>query len=542
VSSQGGSSPGVEAPARRAGQALLRLAALFALLAAAFTAGSRIAAPGYAAPLETEWKEYQVLLAEASIPEGELLVALSSAGFRRVLSASTQPVLVSDWVGLETMPLSLALERLLEGDPRRDPYIESLGSWFEASVGGKPYRAYYLPATRALGEAALSKALAPFHGRFLLPGLRPASEAGDPRLPREGLPSLAATTLLLVAAALISLLHTGRRKARPSLRMLLLRLSAGLPWLAAASSGFPLAAQASLWGLALVELSACLELPLDEYLLRGSLASAFDSLRRQARPPLALAAAALASLFLEPASLPSIGLAFMGSLSALAACALALRIAGSAEGRRPFIPRPIGRRLPARVPASPWLACLACLALGLWTFDLIGAQAHAGPEPSSLAYPRPAPVEGSPRPGPEEARKRARASGGGRLPDLASWLEHRAIQEALPLERVGDRRPEPFEPVAVARPGGEELALRFDEDWVRAAYRSLPPLSVEGMLAAQEGSVAAFSRAGGAGKGRPLASIEVLRYILLLIPPLGRIAAGLWAARGSGTRETRQEA
>jgi hypothetical protein len=127
---------------------------------------------------------------------------------------------------------------------------------------------------------------------------------------------------------------------------------------------------------------------------------------------------------------------------------------------------------------------------------------------------------------------------------LGSWLEHRALQEALPYERVGSPRADPFGPVSFSRPGGEAVPLRFDEDWARAAYRSIPQASVEGMLLAQGGPVVAFALSGpsGTGKGRPLAPIEVLRYIFLLIPPLGRIAAGLRAQRGSRAGETRQEA
>ena len=82
----------------------------------------------------------------------------------------------------------------------------------------------------------------------------------------------------------------------------------------------------------------------------------------------------------------------------------------------------------------------------------------------------------------------------------------------------------------IARPGGDSAVLRFDDEWAREAYKRIDPASVEGMLA------------GRAGSRRPLAPIEVLRYIVLLVPTLGGIAAGVSASRSSTRGETRQEA
>jgi hypothetical protein len=116
-----------------------------------------------------------------------------------------------------------------------------------------------------------------------------------------------------------------------------------------------------------------------------------------------------------------------------------------------------------------------------------------------------------------------------------------ATQEAFPLERVGVARDDPFASVTVSRTGGAADSIRFDDEWARSAYKSIPAASVEGMLAAQGVAIVAEPR-NGSGSSRPLAPIDALLYIFLLIPPLGRIVASLPVSRGLSSSGTRQEA
>jgi len=140
-----------------------------------------------------------------------------------------------------------------------------------------------------------------------------------------------------------------------------------------------------------------------------------------------------------------------------------------------------------------------------------------------------------------EARSRIAEGPRDRLPDLADWLAHIAEQEALPLERIGARRIDAFESVSISRPGGDVDMLVFDDAWARDAYRKISADSIEGMLAAQGRAVRAAIGIA-AGIERPLAPIRLLRYILLLVPPLCGIAAGCWVSRISTASGTRQEA
>lgn len=539
-------------PGHRAERAGTRALAL-GLLAATLSVLSALIAPK-AEQAASAWRGYRSLLVEAAVPEKDLLAALTAGGFRNVISESTEPVLVSDWAELESTTLGSARHRLVGADPRRDAYLRALPGWFEAFAGGKPYRVCYIPAPGPFfPDAALRSALEPFEGRYLLPD---ESEGAKPSSTSRLVDFELAAAILLAAACLGAFLRprlpalaaVGAPTVAPlsvALPRLALRLALLAPWLCLAAAARPSSAVAALFGLALVDLARRLDLPVEEFRRTLSLRSALDSLARQAPPPLFLATGALTSLVLAPSAAPAAGLALLGSLAAAAALSLAPHGRRGEAARPRFIHKPIAaprRGRPRLLEPSPaWLAGLSCAVALLWAAGALvqvpGAESEA---PGGAVFPRPVPIGGNPRPGPEEARARIKELGEGRLPDLADWLAHVASQEALPLERVDSKRADPFEPVSISRPEGDEAMLRFDEAWARAAYRRISPASVEGMLLAQGGPVAA--RPGpGDGKGRPLAPIEALRYIVLLVPSLGGIAAGLSASRGSSGSGTRQE-
>lgn len=483
------------------------------------------------------WKGYRVLLVDAALPETDVLSALAAGGFKTVVSESTEPLCVSNWVEVETTTLGEARARLVPDDPRRDPYIESLAAWFEAKVDGRPYRVFYIPSSSALFPSRrLRAALATYVGQYYLP-----DSGNDGRASGTGwFPSFVLAALLLVLA---SAWGAGKWRARAGahcLERFALRLAVSAPWIVAARAGLPLSAIAALWGLAIIDAARCLDLPFEEYRITGSLNSAFDSLKRQARPPFALALSAILAIVLSPETLASVALSFLGSSLALIAYVLL-----SVEFIRPnqrtrFVPKPIAsiRGNSARV-TSCWMALFACGAVAIWLTAYIPSRGiDGGSSIESSVYPSPVPLEGSAKPSSSELRSRLAKPQGDLLPNLGDWLEHIAFQEALPLERLGSTRSDPFASVTILSPGGKVATLDFDDTWARSTYRSIPPVSIEDMLAHQGRAVGAAPRGG---KGRPLAPIDALRYIVLLIPALGRIAARLLASRGSSTNETRQE-
>lgn len=503
------------------------------------------------------WKGYRVLLADTAIPEAEILAGLKDAGIENVLSESTEPVLVSDWAGTETMSLASARARLSPGDPRLDAYLQRLGLWFEARAGGIAYRAYYIGTEPSAFvetgfEKKVSGELGRFKGRFVL------ADAGEPAPARRDgtLQFVFTIALLLVAAAASPLLGKtssslralfARKPGGMTLDRFAFRLSLILPWAVFASGGRFAAALAALWALSFTGIADMLDIPLDEFRDGGGPNAVIGSLKRQGLPPLALPATALLALIVSPGSILSVAAACLGSLAAAAGYAL---ISMGTDARKRFIPVPIGRfagrrRLSIAEITRGFLACVVVVIWGLGSFFLRPGLPVA---PAGIVYPTPAAVRGSVRPMIAEARTRSSAETGSTLPGIASYLEHRAFQEAVAFVPMGEARADPFAPANLPLPDGKAQTLAFDDEWARQAYASLPPISIESMLLAQ--GQATVGRAGGAGgaladaarSGRPLAPIKCLLYIFLLVPPIARLFRGVPLARGVPSGELRQEA
>ena len=130
------------------------------------------------------------------------------------------------------------------------------------------------------------------------------------------------------------------------------------------------------------------------------------------------------------------------------------------------------------------------------------------------SFPGPFMAQGSQRPLISEARRLALSESGPTLPGTASFLEHRAIQEALPYARVGEERPDPFAPASMPMPPGvggvaaRPQGIEFSDDWARAAYKAVPVLSLEGMLLSQGSATVGREASSLGGGGRPLAPID----------------------------------
>ncbi|HET7838596.1 MAG TPA: hypothetical protein VFL04_02465 [Rectinemataceae bacterium] len=490
------------------------------------------------APVEAHteaWRGYRSLLVEESVPDSEVMDALSKAGVTGVISASTEPVLISNWSGLEQTTLSLALARLIPGDPRRDPYIDGLGSWFRARVQGRGYRVYYLrvsPFSEAL--RAGDSALAPFSGRFILPESG-ATVSGS--APQRWMAMGAVGIVLLYV--LVSALGPSRRLGPKVLRRFLLRLCLVLPWLALAWRGTTELILSLLWTVALVELSASLDIPLEELRRNHAIGSTLKSLLRGGRPPLSALLVASGALVLAPACLLVTALAILSSAGFLIAfcCASLLESRLAKRGRLEFVPIAIGRRGRTRDYASAGICILALVAWAAFRIVPVGSGES---QAAGIEMPMPLPGRGNPAPSLEEARAQANSSQA--MPGLAQWLVHRAFQEALPLARLKEGRSDPFAQLSLGKGGATGPSIVFNESWRTSALRGIPPNSIEAMLLAQGGSVRGASLPWQPTGSGPLAPIEALLYIFLLVPPIRRIAAGAGAARSSPSGEIRQAA
>lgn len=494
----------------------------------------------------TIWKGYRCLLVEASVGEGKVLEALTKAGLNEVLSPSTEPVQISDWSGIEVMSLAQAESRLIKGDPRLDDYLARLGLWFSATVKGEAYDVYYVKEQSSIAfEAKLARALEGVGGSYILAdGVGGKAEA--PLL----WPGLIVTAMLAALSLWASLAGKGELSREALLRhrgslardQLCLRLLLCLPWMILSWASFDAAALALIWGMAAIEAAEALDTPIDEYRRAGSFRAAFVSLRGQALPAFGLAVTGLLGLIFVGQSLIPVALCVTASMFSALGWTVA-RAGTDTEGNRRFTPLPIYRPSPfrrslrrrLRGPMSA-LACLAILAWGLGRMLFPVSSFASSPE-----VPAPFATAGSARPLVAESRTRAKAAERGGPPGIASWLEHLALQEALPYVRLEEERPDPFTPALMPSRAGEP-GLRFDDEWARASYRSIPELSVEGMLLAQGGAVVARVPSEGSRRGRPLAPIGGLLYIILMVPPIGRTILGIPNARAAASGEIRQEA
>ena len=484
----------------------------------------------------TVWRNYRILLVEDRVGERKVLDRLRTAGIKDVLSESTEPVQISDYSAVTVVSLEAARQRLIEGDPRNDGYLEGLARWFRADVGGVAYRIYYLGATGSAGlQSRIGRSLEGLEGAWLLPEGRAGLPAAFPVVGFCG---------LVGAVVLLSLSFRKRREG-------ILSVAVSLPWLVLAGAGARSAAMAAVW-LAAMTFAACRALAaFDEYRLSGKRREALRVLAREELPAIPLMLPALGTLALEPAFAPALGSAFVSSILVFAILGLAYRARGNE--RRPFRAVRIGqgfdrkdlrRAVRDRMAKLPYLVAalviLVGLGAGLAERSLSSAEDRGKQEPlSSIRLPQPRFADGRTtgnKPAPAEALG-LRASAEDELVNVADWLVHRWYQEALFYLPLKDRSLAPFSSVTIPLPGRrDEVSATFDEGWAREAYRTRPREGIESLLLGEEGFARCYyAPLSGAG-GRPLAPMEVLLYIILLAPP----SVGAFSLAKSGLRDRRE--
>jgi len=524
----------------------------FAALALVLAAAAFLAAPSRPAPAvsgsPSSWKGYRSLLVDFRADESALLEALEDAGAWPAISASTQPVLVSDWSRPVATTLSEARRSLIPGDPRLDAYIARLGKYFEARVGDEEYRVIYLPESRFRGGKAIAKALEELGVEFLLPETLGASLLDS----HPSASFILSAAIMSIAIALSSLmgrsssLRVGGFRPRPYSRALesaALRAAIAAPFAAIAWKGGWASLAAALWALALLDLADPAEFFMSEAAHGAGLKRALLSAIGASPPGIVVLVAAIGATTAQSSLSPAVA-AGLGSSAAAAAFVSRLPFAP----RRRFSPVAIAGRRYRPSPASALRAALACAAILLAAAASLagGGKAPRSEAEAGIAYPLPLALPGAVKPLPREAADRlGEESADDRLPGLASWLAHVAFQESIPYARLGEERADPFASLVLPSIEGPGPRVDFDDEWARAAYRGLNGASIETMLAAQGGAaIGALSRpsASPPRNGPPLAPMGALLYILLLIPPLVRIAASKPTFRAASSRGVRQEA
>ncbi len=98
------------------------------------------------------WSGYVTLAVESALPAEEVTAALQEAGVQEVISYSTAEIRYNDIDRLASVPLSRLDQRFLEYDPRVDPYMRSLRSFFFAVDGEREYALFYLNSAEGRGR------------------------------------------------------------------------------------------------------------------------------------------------------------------------------------------------------------------------------------------------------------------------------------------------------------------------------------------------------------------------------------------------------
>ena len=385
-------------PASEAGPARKRAIIGGLLLAVSLALGlaALLALPPRAAP--SEWRGFRPLLVETSVPEPEVIASLGEAGIKDLLCASTEPVLVSDWSGLETLTYAEAKARLVQGDPRLDTYLQRLGLWFEARAGRLAYRVLYIKepvglVSGATLEGRIDAGLAAIKGRYFIP------EVSDAASRRGWFPFLCSALLIISACAAGPLFRKKKGSCRgivsfwpPSMTIdrIAFRMALAAPWIVLAFGGLSPAVLSALWALAIAEVADALDLPLEEFRRGEGARLALKSLGHMRPPSLALLAVALLASVADLSILAAIGLALLGSFVAAPAYAL---LSFNTKARRRFIPVAIGARgafsQRGGKTAANARAIFACTIVTAWVIFRLLAPSISPSEPSNIAFPGP---------------------------------------------------------------------------------------------------------------------------------------------------------
>lgn len=449
------------------------------------------------------WNGYYVVLVDRAVPADEVSRALADAGFRNVISADRTEVTFCTFDGLERVALGALEDRLDPRDPRLDPYMTTVGRYFETGDTGRRETVYYVPSREPSVLFALR----------LFGALRGTAD-GRFRVAGWNVPAniLAAALFAGIAAAAAA---AGSRGGRAPLVL------GAVPWLVLLVFG----GSARFSSAALVYIAWA-------WWHRAAEAYAAERLRRPERPPavnrVATGTAVVAAAFVLAAVtelLPYRGASgaaavFVGLCANLALTAGMVFLAAVRRERsehRYFLPVTIlgGTRFgrtgvrtvsrTARTAAAVLLAAPVVIGLaGIGSAAVVPVMQNPGPEGFTWETLEPLSAAGPKKP----------------LPDLSDYVAHRAYQDGYPYAR-GYRFPETGEEVTVheyerAEDGTTILerlrtVLRFDEAWLESVLADVPSDGVERLLLSQ-------GRAGTVTYERvPAGPVETVRLVKELL-------------------------
>jgi hypothetical protein len=483
---------------------------------------------------KTIWSGWYTLLVEEDRDIETVHRAISSNGGPKVLSMANAEATYQGFPELQRVPVADLRERFDPEDPRLDPYLRALPSFFSVEKGGEEYHLLLLRKDRS--TQGMLRLLRSRIGGGLHRGW-PATGEGWLLVDALGANSvLIGLLFLLWSAGLLLLFRSNRLAGVPLLLSFLPAVATGAPGTVAA-------------GLLLFALLHLLKASRRELRLRreASYRRVLHALKVQELLPAGWSVFSVAVLLIAAGEGGGASLRVVGSfLLAMAAIVLVLvtdYLRYAEYEHHPFTPTSIlTRRFGASQP-RPGLRGTLWGSGGLLLVVVVSllippVQAPAVPAPSGMV--------------PEEEGYAGLdglfREGGGGLPDVASYVAHRAFQESI-LYGGGYRVPARGEVVALPTydtvegrlQQSREVVLRFDEEWLREilsqgeAYMGVHTLLLsQGSYSGVE--YASFDRLYLANfRPAPLAGALLVAFSPFFI-------FGLTLARSLGVRSTKGEA
>ncbi len=481
--------------------------ALVALACGALLAGLAAAARALDPAAHWPWKGYLTLVVREGVDYRE---ALARCGVRTWVDAREAKAAFTVFRGLERVSVADLQARFDPLDPRFDPYMRSLGAWFDAGGGwsvvyARPHRPAPLLAMRLLVR---------------LPGYGSRWRIAD-RAPAAGAVSL------LAAAFVVVVFGMGRRRDRAGTAAMAFAFAGWAPALARGSpsdlAAFLLLAIA--WTRSLAEAldagraalarGGAARMPPPSRLAQFGVVLGLSAAARLATNPWPLALPALAALAARTAVFPA---------AALLAAAVE-RVAASIRPHPVFQPLRLVSDRGDDDAVQPGVRLFGLLPLGLAIPMLALGLA---PVPG-VRVPAPTPIPGA-RAYTWPVLERLWTEGAASpLPDLADFVVHVAYQEALPYGRpygfpVGDVVLPTY--AAGLEPGGvrgnDELVIRYDDSWLSRALGEPAAGSLERLLLDQRSPVRVkYTSLGAASPGLLLWNgLMIALYGALVLFPL----------------------
>ncbi len=516
------------------------------------------------------WDGYTVLLVNRNLPISDVTRELEAAGVTNVISLSTAEVRYNDIDRLGVVPADEIEDRFLEYDPRLDPFMQELDTFFFTSADGLEYAIYYIEHERSRAQLAqlVRERVHELASELELSAATGSvwrfadSDTHDPRVFVIG--------FIVFAVFVMSYLKT----AVPTLAV----GSVIAAWqLARAGPGVLLSVVVAylIWSVLIRDLTRELPQRLDRYDPR-SLTARWTV--RASFALLLLAASGLYAYRIDREAVALLHLLVVTLALMLLTAAIVTRtvVKHRHSEHRLFRPvtiilRGVGKllrdrsRRGSRFAATPTLlrlergAAVRGVLVVLIAVGVAAAWAAALlPAGGGVAVPAPLRVPGADDLSHGSIARLERYRSGDRLPDLAMYLTHRAYQEAFMHGREFVF-PQPGEEVTRERyrraaDGITEetvVALRFDDDWVRQVRSETPSGSPMRLLWEQgeavgvvfESRPAIYSARSTVVRHGALVAVTLLAFLFssVFAPQPGRSCAV--SSEDSAAREkTNQEA